>query len=82
MTNADLTAALDRMTTDTTTLGNDIAPIAAYEKSLADQLAAGMTATEQTAAAAKLNANADALEATSAALVALGGPAPTPVAPA
>lgn len=81
MTNADLTAALDRVNAATTGIGNDIAPIAAYEKSLADQLAAGMTSEEQTAAAAKLSANADALEAAGTALVALGGPAPVVPAP-
>lgn len=73
-----LQAAFDSIATETTAIGNDIAPIAAYEKSLSDQLAATMTPAEQQAAAATLAANAAALKTASDALVALGGPAAPP----
>ena len=67
-----LKAAREKVDAETNAIGATIQPIADYEKSLADQLAAGMTAEEQTTAAAKLQANGDALEQAAVALKALG----------
>jgi hypothetical protein len=72
MESPSLKAAREKVDAETNAIGATIQPIADYEKSLADQLAAGMTAEEQTAAAAKLQSNADALEQAATALTALG----------
>lgn len=72
MESAALKAAREQVDAETTAIGNTIQPIADYEKSLADQLAAGMTADEQATAATKLQANADALTQAASALTALG----------
>jgi len=67
-----LKAAREKVDAETNAIGATIQPIADYEKSLADKLAAGMSADEQTAAAEKLQANGDALEQAAVALKALG----------
>ncbi len=74
-----LKAAREKVDTETNALAATIQPIADYEKSLADQLAAGMTEAEQADAATKLQANADAMESAVTALKALGS-APAPPA--
>lgn len=80
MESAELKAARQKLDTESTAIGNAIAPIAARLDALSTKLESSMTPEEQSAAAANVQADADALETAAAALVALGSE-PTPPTP-
>ncbi len=70
----NLEAAMTRIDDESNKIGATVQPIADYERELAGQLASTMTAEEQAAAAVRLGANADGLDAVATALMALGKP--------